>query len=481
MYLTTLLISPLKNSSAGLEFWKSDGTTSGTYMIKDIYPGGLGSMPQYFVMSGNRIYFSAHDDFNTNIWISDGTSLGTFESNSLIRPLGSGPKYLTKSHDKIFFNAIDTSLNYELWVTDATESGTNKVKELTPGIAGSNPNHLFDFNGKLLFSSYNVDPGFNDLFITTGTDSSTILLGKFYDPDPVGINPLQEFIVYNNECYFSGSTLTNGFELWKTDGTVNGTVMVKDINPGPASSYPGNFIIYNGYIFFSASDGQHGGELWQTDGTETGTALLDIIPGNSGLNPGQSVIYHDSLFFTATSSDYGLELWKSDGSVESTQLFYDINPGVSGSYPSIIGTCGSYLYFMATDGTSGYEVWRTDGSPSGTMLLADMNPGSADSFWNPEIFNCFDSLQFFWGNNGLWRSDGTTAGTFLHAEDFCHKNWCYSVSSLASDSSYLYFVAENDSIGSELWRTNTNANSVELVADIYPGYVSSVPNGLFYF
>ena len=37
--------------------------------------------------------------------------------------------------------------------------------------------------------------------------------------------------VFNNELFFA-ATDGNGTELWKTDGTESGTVMVKDIYPG---------------------------------------------------------------------------------------------------------------------------------------------------------------------------------------------------------------------------------------------------------
>ena len=38
--------------------------------------------------------------------------------------------------------------------------------------------------------------------------------------------------------YFRANDGTNGGELWKSDGTASGTMMVKDINNGSGSSYP---------------------------------------------------------------------------------------------------------------------------------------------------------------------------------------------------------------------------------------------------
>src|SRR5215469_15655303 len=57
--------------------------------------------------------------------------------------------------------------------------------------------------------------------------------------------------------------------------------ILKDINPGLASSNAGSFTAYNGKVYFSANDGVHGVELWQSNGTAAGTVLLKDL-----LNPG---------------------------------------------------------------------------------------------------------------------------------------------------------------------------------------------------
>ena len=62
-------------------------------------------------------------------------------------------------------------------------------------------------------------------------------------------------------------TVSHGFELWKSDGTSGGTVMVKDIDPGATGSIPSYLTNVNGTLFFAANDGTHGYELWKSDGT----------------------------------------------------------------------------------------------------------------------------------------------------------------------------------------------------------------------
>ncbi|MBK8659317.1 MAG: hypothetical protein IPN22_10740 [Bacteroidetes bacterium] len=63
-------------------------------------------------------------------------------------------------------------------------------------------------------------------------------------------------------------TVSNGSELWVTDGTTAGTQMVKNINPS-GSSNPENFTLFNNQLFFSADDNQLGRTLGDgNDGTK---------------------------------------------------------------------------------------------------------------------------------------------------------------------------------------------------------------------
>src|SRR5690606_16344846 len=121
-------------------------------------------------------------------------------------------------------------------------------------------------------------------------------------------------IVFNGEMYFS-ATNELGTEVWKTDGTEAGTVMVKDIRPGPESSIAtfAIFKIFNGRVYFAADDGVNGYELWQTDGTSAGTILFELTPGSDGTLLGDLVPSGSNLFICLSSFTGGAYLWKTDG------------------------------------------------------------------------------------------------------------------------------------------------------------------------
>src|SRR5205807_4268544 len=83
-----------------------------------------------------------------------------------------------------------------------------------------------------------------------------------------------------NAMFFQAGDGTNGYELWTSDGTTSGTLVLKDIAPGIASSNPKYLTSANGKLFFSATEATHGAQLWVSDGSSTGTTLVrDIFSG----------------------------------------------------------------------------------------------------------------------------------------------------------------------------------------------------------
>jgi ELWxxDGT repeat protein len=85
--------------------------------------------------------------------------------------------------------------------------------------------------------------------------------------------------------------------------------MVAELD-GAAGSNPQNLTNDNGTLYFSAFTAQFGTELWKTDGTASGTVMVqDIYPGSTSSNPGKFVVFGTTLVFTATDATHPLRLW----------------------------------------------------------------------------------------------------------------------------------------------------------------------------
>jgi ELWxxDGT repeat protein len=169
------------------------------------------------------------------LWRTDGTVAGTTIYTNKVLVDSSAEPVLW--NNKIYFKGITASTGKELWVTDGTDAGTQIVKDIKPGTASSSPRSL---------------------------------------------------LLFNNALYFFASTSAEGVELWKSDGTNEGTVMVKDINPGAGNGYDNtntSFFSSGAILYFNANDGTHGTELWKTDGSNIGTVMIkDINPGVDSSN-----------------------------------------------------------------------------------------------------------------------------------------------------------------------------------------------------
>ena len=195
------------------------------------------------------------------------------------------------------------------------------------------------------------------------------------------------FAIGDGRVLFRARDIDHGIEMWVTDGTSEGTTLLNDIYPGPSSSMhpsPSNWDMAqlpDGRVLFTANDGVHGQELWVTDGTEAGTMMLkDINPGEAWSQPSFSywALVGREVLFTAVDGTHGNEPWITDGTAEGTRLLKDINPGDANSFISFItGIGGGRALFTATDGTHGRELWSTDGTEAGTVLLRDIFPGGS--------------------------------------------------------------------------------------------------------
>src|SRR5262249_21927045 len=157
-------------------------------------------------------------------------------------------------------------------------------------------------------------------------------------------------------------------ELWRSDGTEAGTVLVRDIRPGKLGSNPYGFTGFRDSVVFQA-DGGNGTELWITDGTTDGTRLVrELASGEWGSYPEGFAALRGVVLFSPWDPGPGVELWRTDGPTDGTFLLRDLNPNGDGApqeltVPQLADfRPGRLAYFTADDGVSGRQLWVSDGT-----------------------------------------------------------------------------------------------------------------------
>lgn len=299
-----------------------------------------------------------------------------------------------------------------------------------------------------------------------------------FDINPNGDSNPREFVEVGTSTFFVASDGVNGTELWKTDGTAAGTVMVKDIREGANGSDPSRLTAFQGKLFFAANDGNVGRELWTSDGTSDGTVLVKDVNTGGDSRIGSLTVAGDNLFFYAENDTSSYELFKSDGTTDGTVLVKDINPN-GGSYPDNLTNVNGTLFFTAQDENDDRELWKSDGEEDGTVRVADIDD---DGSSNPRNLTNVDGTLFFTADDGtngreLWKSNGEEVGTELVSDILEGEEASYPFSLTDVDGT-LFFSAYAEGTGRELWKSDGSEEGTVLVADILDGNDSSSPQNL---
>lgn len=375
----------------GSELWRTDGSSAGTMLLKDINTGGGSSFLVDFIWDDQEqnFYFIALG----NIWKSDGTTENTTKIYSALNSFENARNLFTHDGMLLF------QKGEELVSMDVDTEVVTTISDFMDGDDGTGGFSSIHYKGATYFNI----KGFRK---TGGTVESTELV--FPSSHTVSTRPLKSrnFFVYDDSLYFIADDLTNGeANLWKSDGTYEGTTLLKDLNPGSPSplalnSEDPNFFIYENKLYFRSYHRSFGYEIWSTDGTESNTVLLkDIHQGSfasQGPNDGvfkdfSPLVLNDHFYFIGQP---GRKLWRSDGTSVGTNIFSDL--GVSS-----LKLVGNEIYFsgsvrsLTTGRFSTPQPWVTEGDPESTRQINE----ETDTPSNPTQFQKVNGNLIFVAND----------------------------------------------------------------------------------
>ncbi len=391
------------DSSTTHVLWRTDGTASGTTLLSaaaDLEPRALGVIgqslylrfdgaiqrtdpsstsllpvvtpagsisPSIAMPNGSIVLFVTSPDHSSR-------TLYQLTADQLVPLIGPSNDTQRMLGSKLLLTAQSASGGEELWATDGTPAGTQRLTDASANPATSQVELLgLDFEHQSLFTVQG--PSGRELWRTDGTPAGT---RKLLDVSGDVAQPTE----IDSLIYFTMGS-ANNIALWFTDGTPAGTHQVNS----PPIKWP--FPLLNrigAHLFFNLATADAGTELWGTTvGSTELTLLADIVPGPESSHITVLGSSGQSMFFSADDGVHGYELWASDGTPAGTAMLGDINPGPASTFVYELQPFGAQVIFNADDGRHGQEPWVSDGTPAGTHMLADIAPGIAGSLLVPEL------------------------------------------------------------------------------------------------
>jgi ELWxxDGT repeat protein len=335
----------------------------------------------------------------------------------------------------------------------------------------------------------------------------------------MGSSP-ENFVEVNGMVYFT-VTHTDGYRLWKTDGTGAGTVQISEQNINIPSPEYAVLFPFNGYLYYYISNGEEGIELWKTDGASQlfvmntyprnffsyqnelyyldtsprqlkklvndSSVIVTTIPASLEFVGQDPIILNQQiLFYTQTknpiNSLFQFQLWKSDGTEAGTSIFKQMDS--TGYFPTYfpsfeknkkMSRVEEVVYFfiykkLPNDVLSTYQCqfWKTNGTADGTTFVKSIPVTSNTSgpFYlsYPTILASIGDRVLFKTFTEVWSSNGSAEGT-VFIKDFPVFGLDYSAFAFKDR---FYFAANDGANGNELWQSDGTPENTKLLKDINP-------------
>lgn len=510
------------NAGTGIwQLWKTDGTETGTTKLVD-FDSSINQITEFIYHQG-KFYFISNND----LLVSDGTQTGTLKLKTFNNVLtgGIGLNGLIPFKNRVYFGASDEPVNKEVWSTDGTVAGTEKLLEINPTYSSLDSKFKGIATTDYLYFGASSAQNNSGLWKTDGTATGTNMVKKFdYFYSLEGVN-------YNEKIIFSGYDAATGYEIWISDGSSAGTYMIKDTEPGTASGFAASdsyIYNFNGQVYFTSrksnAQSQWRMEIWKTNGTAEGTTHVKdidnvLIQKSFISSEGNHLIFNNTItssefryfifnknedltpvaesVFTGNYSyvdlnenelifplydykNYGTELFIFNQSANTFQNLVDINSTSSANPSTFYVSPQGDLIFQAEDKLHGNEFYRMNKNSLKPELITDLNPNSS-SMNKGELLKIGNYLYLKNKNgstyNHITRTDGTAQNSaILGAQDAINVNDKDLFENLNDQS--LIFTSNSYLSTSKLYKLDNNSTQLKYISDVKLGFPKFAENYL---
>lgn len=410
----------------------------------------------------NTIVYLDNFDGSRKVFVSDGTEEGTMQ----IMDLGSGG-WIRSVHsigDYLYANGeVDSLEEQQLFKISKADFSTEIVLKEWESIY-----YLNSFDGVLYFSGEenNFD---NHLYkYTPETGLAEQIFEVYWFGGIEGIQKFKDdiYVMYWNES-------DDKIHLAKTNGEVGNKEIIKKF-PDDGVYYDMLMTPADDYMFFWFRSPTNVFSLYKTDGNEEGTKVLNtdfesISFYDFNERRGQTTV-GNKLLYRARLNDTGNrpEFYATDADTETTVTLnlamdadVEAEPEFFVDYNGKTYVRAIYQQFF----NSSYAIYETDGTINGTNRIhnTDQMPEGyfSDGFWmtvhDDKIYHTAWTDEH---GREIWATEGTTASN-TRKTDIVPGDLSPWVSHLTSTGENLFFFAEDEAFGRELYVYSNNISSTD--------------------
>jgi len=425
--------------SAMAAFFKTDGTEVGTTRINNKFSSGENPNQIPFSIAGNKVLAfgkPADSRFSKELFEVETDTLKLFRDFTP-STLSSEGSFILNYQGKSYFFAkqpkAPNEMNNSLFETDGTLEGTRGI--LMPD---------FNYPYQLIATNKGVYITFSNQIWQAKFNNGTLSLVKtltnfFQQKSGLAFNTKFYFITTTFASYYLG----NDFQLWESDGTTEGTVIIKEF-PATQSvrlSKTGD----NLYIFSKTVNSI---DIWQKSQNSSEINLLKTV--NISTNDYLSEVYpnfQNKVLFMMRISNQN-QLWETDGTINGTKINQSAFPEMN-EYSDLFVSDNYYYYSIYTPNV-GTKIWKSNGED--TSLLIDI-PDAISKVYSYAL--CGNNLFFV-----LKRSSGKD---YLYKYDLSNE----TVNQVSEFELFNRFISKNftcmqDKLTFSVYSENSNRGKAQL-------------------